>query len=263
MATETVNALLVIADIGGYTRFMNLHRTSLAHAQENTSRLLDAIIDAAPDLELSGLEGDAAFLYVTDPSASEITRSLAGLATAMHRAFHHEQAHLEQLRVCWCDGCVQTGKLTVKIVAHYGEAVLSTTRGHSTLAGVDVIVVHRMLKNSVPLDEVAMTVRATVVSRPAPTRAIIDAGSKGLAYDPGPDDCRGLILEAPESRLVNLNEEHGYVELAPGESLDVGQQVHVVPNHTCVVSNLFDEFLVERGGEIVDRWRIDARGRSA
>ena len=77
MATETVNALLVIADIGGYTRFMNLHRTSLAHAQENTSRLLDAIIDAAPGLELSGLEGDAAFLYVTDPSASEITRSLA------------------------------------------------------------------------------------------------------------------------------------------------------------------------------------------
>ncbi len=113
------------------------------------------------------------------------------------------------------------------------------------------------------LDDVAMTVRATVVSRPSPTRAIIDAGSKALAFDPGPDDCRGLILEAPESRLVNLNEEHGYVELAPGESLELGQQVHVVPNHTCVVSNLFDEFLVERGGEIVDRWRIDARGKSA
>ena len=55
MADGTTNALLVIADIGGYTRFMTLHRTSLAHAQENTSRLLDAIIDAAPDLELSGL----------------------------------------------------------------------------------------------------------------------------------------------------------------------------------------------------------------
>ena len=160
MAAETVNALLVIADIGGYTRFMNLHRTSLAHAQENTSRLLDAIIDAAPDLELSGFEGDAAFLYATDPSASEITRSLAGLATAIHRAFHHEQAHMEQLRVCWCDGCVQTGKLTVKIVAHYGEAVLSTTRGHSTLAGVDVILLHRMLKNSVPLAEYVLMTEA-------------------------------------------------------------------------------------------------------
>jgi D-serine deaminase-like pyridoxal phosphate-dependent protein len=113
------------------------------------------------------------------------------------------------------------------------------------------------------LHDVAMTVRATVVSRPSPIRAIIDAGSKALAFDPGPDDARGLVLEAPQSRLVNLNEEHGYVELAPGDSLELGQQVHVLPNHTCVVSNLFDEFLVESKGEIVDRWRVDARGRSA
>ena len=160
MPVETVNALLVIADIGGYTRFMSLHRTSLAHAQENTLRLLDAIIDAAPDLELSGLEGDAAFLYATDPSAEEITRSLAGLATAMHRAFHDEQAHMESLRVCWCDGCVQTGRLTVKVVAHYGQVVLSATRGRSTLAGVDVILVHRMLKNSVPIDEYVLMTEA-------------------------------------------------------------------------------------------------------
>jgi len=106
-------------------------------------------------------------------------------------------------------------------------------------------------------------VRATVVSRPTATRAILDTGSKALAYDPGPDEGHGLIVEAPASSIVNLNEEHGYVELAPGDSLELGQQVHVVPNHTCVVSNLFDEFLVERGGEIVDRWRIDARGKSA
>jgi len=113
------------------------------------------------------------------------------------------------------------------------------------------------------LGDVAMTVRATVVSRPTATRAILDAGSKALAYDPGPDDGHGVIVEAPASTIVNLNEEHGYVELAPGDSLELGQQVHVVPNHTCVVSNLFDEFLVERGGGIVDRWRIDARGKSA
>ena len=95
MSTQTVNALLVIADIGGYTRFMRLHRMSLAHAQENTLRLLDAVIDSAPDLELSGLEGDAAFMYATEPSAAEITRSLADLATAMHAAFHTEQGKME------------------------------------------------------------------------------------------------------------------------------------------------------------------------
>jgi len=153
MAAGTVNALLVIADIGGYTRFMNLHRMSLAHAQENTLRLLDAVIDAAPDLELSGLEGDAAFLYVTDPGAEQVTRALAGVTTAMHAAFHTEQQKMESLSVCRCDACHQTGRLNVKVVAHYGEVVLTPRRGGTTLAGVDVILVHRMLKNSVPVDE--------------------------------------------------------------------------------------------------------------
>jgi hypothetical protein len=149
----TVNALLLIADIGGYTRFMNLHRMSLAHAQENTLRLLDAVIDAAPELELSGLEGDAAFLYVTEPTAEEVTRSLAAVASAMYTAFHSEQGKMDSLSVCRCDACHQTGRLSVKLVAHYGEVVLTPRRGGTTLAGVDVILVHRILKNSVPVSE--------------------------------------------------------------------------------------------------------------
>jgi D-serine deaminase-like pyridoxal phosphate-dependent protein len=112
-------------------------------------------------------------------------------------------------------------------------------------------------------DDVAMTVQATVVSRPTATRAILDAGSKALSYDPGPDDGHGLILEAPGSAIVALNEEHAYVEVVPGDSIELGQQVRVMPNHACVVSNLFDEFLVARGDEIVDRWPIEARGRSS
>jgi D-serine deaminase-like pyridoxal phosphate-dependent protein len=108
-----------------------------------------------------------------------------------------------------------------------------------------------------------MTVRATVVSTPTATRAILDAGSKALSHDPGPDEGHGLILEAPASAIVRLNEEHAFVEIAPCDSLELGQQVRVVPNHSCVVSNLFDAFEVERGGEIVDRWPIEARGKSS
>jgi len=75
------------------------------------------------------------------------------VATAMHSAFHAEQARLESLRICWCDACVQTGGLTVKIVAHVGEVAVQELRGRKTIAGVDVILVHRMLKNSVPVPE--------------------------------------------------------------------------------------------------------------
>jgi D-serine deaminase-like pyridoxal phosphate-dependent protein len=112
------------------------------------------------------------------------------------------------------------------------------------------------------LDEVALTVAATVVSRPTGDRAVLDAGSKSLTSDPGPDDGFGLVLEAPHSRITQLNEEHAYVELAGADQLDLGQEVRVVPNHACVVSNLFDEFVVTRRGEVVDRWPVDARGRS-
>ena len=113
------------------------------------------------------------------------------------------------------------------------------------------------------LDDVALTVRATVVSRPASDRAILDAGSKALTFDPGPDEGHGLVLEAPHSAIVKLNEEHAYVDLDPADTLELGQQVRVVPNHACVVSNLFDSFVVVRDGAVVEEWCVAARGRSA
>jgi D-serine deaminase-like pyridoxal phosphate-dependent protein len=112
------------------------------------------------------------------------------------------------------------------------------------------------------LDDVALTVHATVVSRPAPDRALLDAGSKCLSSDRGPDDGMGLILEAPGSTVVQLNEEHAYVRMGEGDSLELGQRVRVVPNHACVVSNLFDELVLERAGQPEGSWRVAARGKS-
>jgi D-serine deaminase-like pyridoxal phosphate-dependent protein len=112
------------------------------------------------------------------------------------------------------------------------------------------------------LDDVALTIAATVVSRPAPDRAILDAGSKALSYDRGPDDGYGLILEAPGSVIVNLNEEHAYVTVGPGDALGVGQQVRVVPNHVCAAVNLYDELVVVEDGRVAGSWKVAARGRS-
>ncbi len=52
------------------------------------------------------------------------------------------------------------------------------------------------------------------------------------------------------------------VALADGELLELGQQVSVVPNHACVVANLFDELVVVGRGRESTIWRVDARGRS-
>ena len=110
------------------------------------------------------------------------------------------------------------------------------------------------------IDDVALTVLATVISCPAPGRVILDAGSKALTSDPGPDSSFGTILEAPGAVVARLNEEHGYVTTAASEVLELGRQVRIVPNHACGASNLFERFAVARDGVVVDEWPI-VRGR--
>ena len=61
---------------------------------------------------------------------------------------------------------------------------------------------------------------------------------------------------------MKLNEEHAYVQLG-AEQLVVGQRVRVVPNHACVVANLFDELVVVGKGREPERWTVDARGKSS
>jgi hypothetical protein len=148
-------ALLIIADIGGYTPFMRLHRTSLAHAQDVVARLLEAMIDAAPHLRLLEIEGDAAFFYawMAEGQEASTVRIAVDQVAAMHRAFHACQQHIEVLNTCRCEGCRQAGRLRVKFVAHLGDVAVQRVKHSSKLAGLDVIIVHRMLKNAVPIPE--------------------------------------------------------------------------------------------------------------
>lgn len=111
-------------------------------------------------------------------------------------------------------------------------------------------------------DDWALTVLTTVVSRPTPSRAIIDAGSKCLSNDPGPDALFGEIFEAPHCRVIGLDEEHGYISLVDPDSLKLGRRVRVVPNHACAAANLFDHFTVVSGETVVGTWPVAARGRS-
>jgi class 3 adenylate cyclase len=153
-----VRALLLIADIGGYTRFMSVHRINLSHAQTVVARLLEAVIDAAKPLKLAKLEGDAAFFFQKlpdTPRPAELA-AVGRLVTEMREAFLRTRSELDINRVCTCDGCVQAGQLTLKFVAHQGEVVLQKVKRHTELAGVDVIFVHRLLKNSVPIREYAL-----------------------------------------------------------------------------------------------------------
>src|SRR5690606_27819799 len=113
------------------------------------------------------------------------------------------------------------------------------------------------------LDDCALSVYATVVSRAAPERGILDAGSKTLTADPGGGlDGFGLILEHPQARISAFAEEHGFLDLsACNERPNVGDVVRIIPNHVCVVVNMVDEIIAVRGGEVVDVIPVAARGK--
>ena len=111
-------------------------------------------------------------------------------------------------------------------------------------------------------EDCALTVLTTVLGRPTGDRAILDAGSKTLSSDLLGLGGYGLILGTPGARIVGLSEEHGHVDLSSGGGgLRPGQKVQVIPNHACPVSNLADSVVFHRGGEVLRRVAVAARGR--
>lgn len=113
------------------------------------------------------------------------------------------------------------------------------------------------------LDDCALSVYATVVSRAGPERGILDSGSKTLTADPGGGlDGYGLILEYPQARIAGFAEEHGFLDLAKTNARPrVGEVVRVIPNHVCVVVNMVDQLIAVRNNEIVDVLPVAARGK--
>ncbi|HRK25570.1 MAG TPA: D-TA family PLP-dependent enzyme [Beijerinckiaceae bacterium] len=112
------------------------------------------------------------------------------------------------------------------------------------------------------LDDCALAVAATVVSRPTPDRAILDAGSKTLSSDLLGLTGYGLLRDYPDAAIKALSEEHGHVDLsACAARPEVGETVLIIPNHVCVVTNLFDQVHLHRSGRFVETVRVDARGR--
>jgi D-serine deaminase-like pyridoxal phosphate-dependent protein len=122
-------------------------------------------------------------------------------------------------------------------------------------------------------EDCALTVLARVVSRPARDRVILDSGSKTLTNDaargfintPGYGAVlRDIGTADPDNSLLveRLSEEHATVRVLHGETaLDTGSLARIIPNHSCVVSNLVDQVWLVDGDQVIERLPVAARGR--
>lgn len=153
MSYRERTGILLLADISGYTEY--LKHDELEHAQAIITQLLEAIIDAADEpFELVKLEGDAVFL-VCD-ACPGMAGAVADNVQAMFRAFHRRQREVEHATTCVCAGCTCACKMTLKFVGHVGTFGEHQIHGLRELIGPAVVLVHRLLKNTVPLSEYAL-----------------------------------------------------------------------------------------------------------
>lgn len=149
------NAVIVLTDISGYTRFITLHGIALVHAEAIITELMNSVIDHTEHpLTLNKLEGDAALFYAladTDPQAvaQRILRQVHGF----FQAFNTRKKEIGVDVLCNCGACTEAVRLNIKTVVNFGSVVVRQMRKFEEISGTSVIAAHRLLKNSVPLDE--------------------------------------------------------------------------------------------------------------
>jgi uncharacterized protein YndB with AHSA1/START domain len=146
MLAKAEAAYFAIADISGYTGF--LAAVELEHAQDIVADFMDTVVKGLrPPYRLAKFEGDAAFVYAM---AEKVDGSLLqDVIEGAYFKFRRRQRDLRQASTCECRACAAMGDLDFKFVVHHGEMVKQKMGGREELAGRDVILVHRLLKNTV------------------------------------------------------------------------------------------------------------------
>ena len=146
-ATPIEHGYLVLADISGYTSF--LMQTELDHAQEILSDLLETIVRRFQTLlTLHKLEGDAVFAYAPE---SRIVRgeTLLEMIEAAYVDFRERLRNVRRHTTCTCRACQSIPMLDLKFMTHHGDYILQDVGGVREMAGSDVNLVHRLLKNHI------------------------------------------------------------------------------------------------------------------
>lgn len=170
--------LFFIPDIGGFTRFVA--ETEIRHSQHIVKELLEILVDAnALGLEVSEIEGDAVLFVREGPPPT--LDALVDQARRMFVAFHAHLQRIELFRVCQCGACAGASRISLKIVAHAGMSSTMQIKGHRKYIGTDIIIAHRLLKNSVPEAEYLLVTESTLARLPAaaddPLRSFGDGSS--------------------------------------------------------------------------------------
>lgn len=247
----------------------------LAQAMESAGKELDVLIEVNTGLNRAGIRpGDEVLALAREIRAMPGMR-LRGIFTHEgHAGRAQSNGELDELARRAGEEMVRTAELLrengipIEVVSVGSTPAAFATTG---VAGVTEMRPGTYVFNDnsgfrlgrITPERCALRILATVISRPAPDRAVIDAGSKTLGMDPSASKPgHGYIVEYPDATIARLSEEHGVVELPEqARGLQVGDTVEIIPNHVCPTVNLQDELYLVRDGRVVDSWPVIARGK--
>ena len=115
------------------------------------------------------------------------------------------------------------------------------------------------------VEQCALRVQATVISKPTADRVILDAGSKTMSastFQAPHGISMGYIVQYPDARFYGASEEHGHIDVsACAKKPEIGERVEVLPVHPCPCVNEHDEMVAVRKGVVEAVWPIYARGK--
>jgi len=141
--------LLYIPDISGFTDFVN--KTEINHSSHIISELLEIIINSDKfGMSVSEIEGDAVLFFKEDiPSITDL------IEQCQHTFinFHSYLRRYDTERICRCGACETATQLSLKFIIHKGNVEKINVKDHQKLHGSDVILIHKLLKNSIPEKE--------------------------------------------------------------------------------------------------------------
>jgi 3-hydroxy-D-aspartate aldolase len=238
-------ALKIILDID-----VGQHRTGIAPGDDAVA--LAGMIAARPELRFAGIQGYAGHLqHVDDRDArKEGTLGAMALLAGMRAAIEAQGIACP----------IVTGGGTGTFDMDPGAGALTDLQAGSYLfMDVQYEEVWEAAGERVPF-ATSLFVQTTVISANVPGIATTDAGLKAFATDAGPPR---IVSGAPEgTRYLLRSDEHGKLEFANGDPLEVGAILTCAVPHCDPTVNLYDHYHVVRGDTLVALWPVDARGRS-
>jgi uncharacterized protein DUF2652 len=156
----------VLADISGYSKF--IAQTEVDHSWSILHELLDTMVrNLQGRMDVSQVEGDA-ILFISGLTTPEVILAAEGTFVAFHRRLRDMQT----VTTCPCSACASIGMLKLKFVVHHGKFSRQRLGNVEQLHGTDVIVAHRLLKNSVPSKEYLLGTDAVLEGLPAERRSL-------------------------------------------------------------------------------------------